>query len=247
MSGPPLIVVTGAVLLALCLASCERIDGGRPHKEQKDAPAAGSGRASVAQMHDELRRVEDGVDCTRRVRLDDDPWFWDRAIGFVCDVGDGDTVRAFVYRTPGSAAVAAREQGATDGAATIVADRLLVSGHAATVRRLGAAFPDLPDPVTGDVAARDLSPAEEDATFCVRAVSAHAMLTIDGGREPSEDVADLDVLYPGYADLVTAVDRQIVQQRLVRRWADDPLGQERAVSRLGPRIKTFCTPNGDSR
>lgn len=232
--------------MAFCVASCERIDD-RSQEVHKDVPTAEPRQVSRAAVEDELGRIDRRLDCTRRVRLHDDLWFWDSAVGLECEIGAGRTVRAFVYRTAGSASVAAREQGLADGDVAIVGDRLLVTGHAATLRRLARASVDLPAPVTGEVEAEAMGPAEEDATFCVRAVSAHAMLTIEGGREPRDDIADLDALYPGYADVVTDVDREIVRRGLVRRWRDDQLSLERALSRLGPRIKRFCTPNGDSR
>ncbi len=191
-------------------------------------------------MRRELRAIETKLTCERRVPLYDDLWFWDRAVGLACQAASGDVVRVFVYRTPGSAAASAAEQGVGEGQAVIVDDRLLISGERTLVEAIGEDVERLPA-ASQHVDDSDLAPEEDDATFCVRAVAAHAMSTVEGDAEPASDISDLDSLYPGYATRVQEVDDEIGRSSLATLQAKDALAFESGVSRLGPATKAMCT------
>ncbi|MFI5428290.1 hypothetical protein ACHMWU_17880 [Aeromicrobium sp. UC242_57] len=184
-----------------------------PATPQREAPPSPSAR-SIADISHEARLLEEQLRCKKVVHLVDDIWFWDRAVGFVCESNDGTVVRAFVYQTPGSAMKSASEQAQGNGMAVAADDRLLISGDEDTLNTLSRNLPNLPKAQTRSLRGTAPTPAEEDAAFCVRAVSAHAMLTIEGDSESASDIADLDSVYPGYAERVAAVDREIADLAL---------------------------------
>jgi hypothetical protein len=222
----------GLVLTGMVCSSCAR-DG----TSADDAP---SRAASLAQMRQDLRAIETRMTCERRVRLHDDVWFWDRAVGIVCQGESGAVARAFVYRTPGSAEASAIEQGVDQDSAVVIDDRLLISGDRVLVEAIHEQIPDQPGVRRSVQDDADLDPVQDDVTFCARAVAAHAVGAAEGDVEPASDVADLDSLYPGYAARVAEVDDEIRRSSLARLLEQDALAFEGGLSRLGPATKAMC-------
>lgn len=230
-----------AVLAASASAGCHA--DVPPNVGASSSPEAEVTTISAIEARAQVDRIAAALACDRTLALHDDVWFGDRAVGVICDRGDGEPVRVYVYRRSGSAATAVAEQGPIDGVVRIVDSHVLVAGPEDV---LGTLAGDLKLPAAIDaVDERPLSAKEDALNFCARAVAAHVTSTMDGESEAPDDIESLNSLFDGYGRLVEDLDRGLNARRWNALKSKDPLAAESRLSALGPLAKDMCEKKED--